>query len=95
MRQRWRSSLRSPWRGDGSDQARACPVFRADRTDDTFDVVYGGQRLRLLNTHHCEYGFQPIVVFDDSGSFVSAMLRPAAQPNDVCPSHVGHLAQLR
>jgi hypothetical protein len=31
--------------------------------DDTFDVVHGGQQLRLFNAHYDEYGFQPIVVF--------------------------------
>ena len=45
--------------------------------DDTFDAVHGGQQLRLFNAHHDEYGFQPIVVFDGAGRFVSAILRPA------------------
>jgi len=49
--------------------------------DDTFDAVHGGQQLRLFNAHHDEYGFQPIVVFDASGRFVSAMLRPAKRPS--------------
>jgi hypothetical protein len=49
--------------------------------DDTFDAVHGGQQLRLFNAHHDEYGFQPIVVFDGSGRFVSAMLRPAKRPS--------------
>jgi hypothetical protein len=44
--------------------------------DDTFDAVHGGQQLRLFNAHH-EYGFQPIVVFDGEGRFVTAVLRPA------------------
>lgn len=48
--------------------------------DDTFDAVHGGQQLRLFNAHHDEYGFQPIVVFDGEGRFVSAVLRPAKRP---------------
>ena len=48
--------------------------------DDTFDAVHGGQQLRLFNAHYDEYGFQPIVVFDGDGRFVSAILRPAKRP---------------
>lgn len=48
--------------------------------DDTFDAVHGGQQLRLFNGHYDEYGFQPIVVFDGDGRFVTAMLRPAKRP---------------
>src|SRR4249919_531830 len=49
--------------------------------DDTFDAVHGGQQLRLFNAHYDEYGFQPIVVFDGDGRFVSAILRPAKRPS--------------
>jgi SAM-dependent methyltransferase len=48
--------------------------------DDTFDAVHGGQQLRLFNGHYDEYGFQPIVVFDGDGRFVTAVLRPAKRP---------------
>src|SRR5256714_15347990 len=48
--------------------------------DDTFDAVHGGQQLRLFNAHYDEYGFQPIVVFDGAGRFISAALRPATRP---------------
>ncbi len=48
--------------------------------DDTFDAVHGGQQLRLFNAHHDDYGFQPIVVFDQDGRFVTALLRPATRP---------------
>ncbi|WP_026002693.1 IS1380 family transposase, partial [Sphingobium xenophagum] len=48
--------------------------------DDTFDAVHGGQQLRLFNAHHDEYGFQPIVVFDGHGRFITAVLRPAKRP---------------
>ena len=51
--------------------------------DDTFDAVHGGQQLRLFNAHYDEYGFQPIVVFDADGRFVTALLRPAKRPNGV------------
>jgi hypothetical protein len=39
-----------------------------------------GQQLRLFNAHYDDYGFQPIVVFDQDGRFVSAppILHPAA-----------------
>lgn len=48
--------------------------------DETFDAVHGGQQLRLLNGFHYDYGFQPIVVFDGEGRFISAILRPAKRP---------------
>jgi hypothetical protein len=48
--------------------------------DDTFDAVHGGQQLRLFNAHYDEYGFQPIVVFDGAGRFITALLRPAKRP---------------
>jgi hypothetical protein len=48
--------------------------------DDTFDAVHGGQQLRLFNAHYDDYGFQPIVVFDGAGRFVTAVLRPASRP---------------
>ena len=51
--------------------------------DDTFDAVHGSQQLRLFNAHYDEYGFQPIVVFDGDGRFVTAMLRPAKRPSGV------------
>src|SRR6202795_4298728 len=36
--------------------------------------------LRLFNAHYDEYGFQPIVVFDGEGRFITAVLRPAKRP---------------
>ena len=48
--------------------------------DDTFDRVHGAQQLRLFNAYHDDYGFQPIVVFDGEGRFVSASLRPGKRP---------------
>jgi len=51
--------------------------------DDTFDAVHGGQQLRLFNAHYDDYGFQPIVVFDGEGRFVTALLRPAKRPKGV------------
>ena len=51
--------------------------------DDTFDVVHGGQQLRLFKAHYDGYGFQPIVVFDGDGRFVAAMLRPAKRPKGI------------
>ena len=49
--------------------------------DDTFDRVHGGQQLRLFNAYHDDYGFQPIVVFDGEGRFVSVLLRPGKRPS--------------
>src|SRR5450755_874786 len=49
--------------------------------DDTFDAVHGGQQLSLFNAHYDEYGFQPIVVFDGEGRFITAVLRPAKRPS--------------
>jgi hypothetical protein len=51
--------------------------------DDTFDRVHGSQQLRLFNAYHDDYGFQPIVVFDGEGRFVSALLRPGKRPSGV------------
>lgn len=39
--------------------------------------------MRLFNAYYDDYGFQPIVVFDQDGRFVSAVLRPAKRPNGV------------
>jgi len=49
--------------------------------DDTFDRVHGGQQLRLFNAYYDDYGFQPIVVFDGEGRFVTALLRPGKRPS--------------
>lgn len=51
--------------------------------DDTFDRVHGAQQLRLFNAYHDDYGFQPIVVFDGEGRFVTALLRPGKRPGGV------------
>ena len=51
--------------------------------DDTFDAAHGGQQLRLFNAHYDEYGFQPIVVFDGAGRFITAVLRPAKRPGGI------------
>jgi DDE family transposase len=48
--------------------------------DDTFDRVHGAQQLRLFNAFYDDYGFQPIVVFDGEGRFVTALLRPGKRP---------------
>jgi Transposase DDE domain group 1 len=51
--------------------------------DDTFDAVHGAQQLRLFNAHYDEYGFQPMLVFDGEGRFLTALLRPAKRPSGV------------
>src|SRR5260370_19007193 len=55
--------------------------------DDTFDAVHGVQQLRLFNAHYDEYGFQPIVVFDGAGRFVTPVLPPPKRPrgNEINP----------
>jgi Transposase DDE domain group 1 len=66
-----------------------CGSFRAVRKrivldiDDTFDRVHGGQQLRLFNAFYDDYGFQPIVVFDGEGRFVTAVLRPGKRQSGV------------
>jgi hypothetical protein len=50
------------------------------RVTPNIDAVHGGQQLRLFNAHYDEYGFQPIVVFDGEGRFITAVLRPAKRP---------------
>jgi len=45
--------------------------------------VHGGQQLRLFNAYYDDYGFQPIVVFDAEGRFVTALLRPGKRPSGV------------
>lgn len=62
------------------DSFRTVPKRIVLDIDDTFDAVHGGQQLRLFNAHHDEYGFQPIVVFDGEGRFITAVLRPAKRP---------------
>ena len=59
---------------------RAVPKRIVLDVDDTFDRVHGGQQLRLFNAYHDDYGFQPIVVFDGEGRFVTALLRPGKRP---------------
>jgi hypothetical protein len=60
---------------------RAVPKRIVLDIDDTFDRVHGGQQLRLFNAHYDDYGFQPIVVFDGEGRFVTALLRPGKRPS--------------
>ena len=62
---------------------RAVPKRMVLDIDDTFDRVHGSQQLRLFNAYHDDYGFQPIVVFDGEGRFVSALLRPGKRPSGV------------
>jgi hypothetical protein len=62
---------------------RAVPKRIVLDIDDTFDRVHGGQQLRLFNAHYDDYGFQPIVVFDGEGRFVTALLRPGKRPSGV------------
>ena len=51
--------------------------------DDTLDRVHGGQQPRMFNAYYDDYSFQPIVVFDAEGRFVTALLRPGKRPSGV------------
>src|SRR5256886_1006324 len=62
---------------------RAVPKRIVLDIDDTFDRVHGGQQLRLFNAYYDDYGFQPIVVFDAEGRFVTALLRPGKRPSGI------------
>jgi Transposase DDE domain group 1 len=62
---------------------RAVPKRIVLDIDDTFDRVHGGQQLRLFNAYYDDYGFQPIVIFDAEGRFVTALLRPGKRPSGV------------
>jgi hypothetical protein len=62
---------------------RAVPKRIVLDIDDTFDRVHGSQQLRLFNAYYDDYGFQPIVVFDGEGRFVTALLRPGKRPSGV------------
>ena len=62
---------------------RTVPKRIALDIDDIFDRVHGAQQLRLFNAYHDDYGFQPIVVFDGEGRFVTAVLRPGKRPSGV------------
>jgi hypothetical protein len=62
---------------------RAVPKRIVLDVDDTFDRVHSGQQLRLFNAYYDDYGFQPIVVFDAEGRFVTALLRPGKRPRGV------------
>jgi hypothetical protein len=39
------------------------------------------KQLRLFNAFHDDHGFQPIVVFDGEGRFVTALLRRGKRPD--------------
>lgn len=62
---------------------RAVPKRIVLDIDDTFDRVHGSQQLGLFNAYYDDYGFQPIVVFDAEGRFVTALLRPGKRPSGV------------
>ena len=50
--------------------------------DDTSDYVHGGQQLRLFNSYHDEYCFQPILIFDGAtGKPIAALIRPGKRPS--------------
>ena len=72
-----------PWSTSTAARSARCRGGSSLDIDDTFDAVHGGQQLRLFNAHYDEYGFQPIVVFDGEGRFVTALLRPAKRPKGV------------
>jgi hypothetical protein len=79
---------------------RAVPKRIVLDIEDTFDRVHGAQQLRLFNAYHDDYGFQPIVVFDGEGGFVTAVLRLGKRPSGVeirgfVPRRAGGVAALQ
>ena len=79
--------------GNDADSLRSDPMFKmaldltpSDRelcsqpTISRLENRPDAQQLRLFNAHYDEYGFQPIVVFDGEGRFITAVLRPAKRP---------------
>jgi len=79
--------------GNDADSLRSDPMFKmaldltpSDRelcsqpTISRLENRPDAQQLRLFNAHYDEYGFQPIVVFDGEGRFITAVLRPARRP---------------
>jgi hypothetical protein len=48
--------------------------------DDTFDEAYGEQQLAFFNGYYDGSGFSPMVIFDETGRVVLALLRPARTP---------------
>jgi hypothetical protein len=51
-------------------------------TDDTDDLVHGGQQLALFNTHAGGHCFQPIHIFEgNSGKPILSLLRPGKRPS--------------
>ncbi len=60
---------------------RAAPKRIVLDIDDTFDRAHGARQLRLFKAYHDDYGFQPVVVFDAEGRFVTAVLRPGKRPS--------------
>src|SRR5215813_14341939 len=72
-----------PWLTSNCGSFPTVPKRIVLEIDDTFDRVHGGQQLRLFNAYHDDYGFQPIVVFDGEGRFITAVLRPGKRPSGV------------
>ena len=70
----------SPWSISIAKSYSKAPKRIVLDIDDSFDAVHGSQQLRLFNAHYDEYGFQPIVVFDGEGRFITAVLRPPNAP---------------
>ena len=46
-----------------------------------FTLLIANTNGSQVNAHYEEYGFQPIVVFDGAGRFITAVLRPAKRPS--------------
>src|SRR5450756_1898225 len=63
----------APWSNLYCESFHKVPKRITLDIDDTFDAVHGDQQLRLFNAHYDEYGFQPIVVFDGGGRFITAV----------------------
>ncbi len=52
--------------------------------DDTDDPVHGAQQLALFNTHHGEYAYQPLHIYDGlTGRLVTTVLRPGCRAKGI------------
>ena len=52
--------------------------------DDTDDPVHGAQQLALFNTHHGEYSYQPLHIYDGvTGRLVTTVLRPGCRAKGI------------
>src|SRR5207237_10680630 len=52
------------------------PVFLVLDLDTTDDPTHGQQELRFFNAYYGEYVYQPLLIFDQDGELITAVLQP-------------------